>query len=145
MKIAVDSSVIIAGVHANHPRHALAVGWITRAMAEHRLVVSHLTLLEVYAVLTRLPGDFRVTPSEARDLLAATVQSNMAVVPFVPESIWKTLESLALCSAAGGRSYDAFVAKTVREAGAEAIATFNPAHFDGLADMQLIDPSAVLL
>jgi predicted nucleic acid-binding protein len=143
MKIAVDASVIVCGVHANHPRHALAAAWLLRAISEHSLLVSHHTILEVYAVLTRLPADFRVTPSEARDLLMATVKKNMRVVPFSAESIWKVVDFFVVSSVAGGRSYDAFVAEVVRNAGAEAIATFNPAHFRDLTQMKVIDPSQV--
>jgi len=140
--IGVDSSLIVAAVHANHPRHALAAGWLVRSIGEHRLVVAHHTILEVYAVLTRLPGELRVTPSETRDLLIGTVKANMTVANFQPEAMWSILEKLVLCSAAGGRSYDAFILSTLQACGAEAIATLNPSHFRDLApEFRIIDPS----
>ena len=56
MNIGVDSNVIVAGVHANHPYHALAANWLVQNLAEHQLMAAHYSVLESYAVLTRLPG-----------------------------------------------------------------------------------------
>jgi predicted nucleic acid-binding protein len=142
MNIGVDCGVIVAGVHANHPYHALAANWLVQNLAEHQLMAAHHSVLESYAVLTRLPGDLRVSPSEARDLLTATVQSNMIIPRFDAESIWTTIETLVLSSVVGGRSYDAFILQILRSVGAQAIATFNPTHFQDLeSDMLVIDPS----
>ena len=141
MKIGIDSSVIIAGVHANHPRHAAAAHWLVGAMSMHELVVCHHSILEAYAVLTSLPGSFRVTPSEARDLLSATVMENMSLAGFEPGSIWAILAAFIPKSAAGGRSYDAFVARVLYAHGAQAVATFNTKHFAGLIEgFTVIDP-----
>jgi predicted nucleic acid-binding protein len=140
--IGVDSSIIIAGVHANHPLHALAANWIVHNLSVHKLLAPHYSVLESYAVLTRLPGDLRITPSEARNLLTTTVSNNMIVPRFDAESIWATIDTMVISSVAGGRSYDAFVMQILKDAGAEALATFNPNHFRDLADgVTLIDPS----
>ena len=144
MKIGIDSSVIIAGVHANHPRHAAASHWLVQSLSAHELVVCHHSVLESYAILTSLPGDLRVTPSEARDLLEATVKANMVVAGFQPESIWSTLGSFVPMTAVGGRSCDAFVACVLHAYGTRAVATFNPKHFAGLIEgLQVIDPGEI--
>ena len=144
MKIGIDSSVIVAGVHANHPRHGAAAQWLVQALTAHELMVCHHSVLESYAVLTSLPGELRVTPSEARDLLEATVRANMVVAEFQPESIWSILESLVPLSTAGGRSYDAFTACVLHASGARAISTLNPKHFAGLIEgLQVIDPGEI--
>jgi len=141
MKIGVDSCVIIAGVHANHPRHAAAAHWLVGALSVHQLVVCHLSILEAYAVLTSLPGDSRVTPSEARDLLSATVMENMSIAGFEPGSIWTIVANFIPSSVAGGRSYDAFVARVLHAHGVQAVATFNAKHFAGLIQgFTIIDP-----
>jgi len=133
---------IVAGVHANHPYHALAANWLVQNIAKHQLMASHYPVLESYAVLTRLPGDLRVSPSDARDLLTATVQANMIIPRFDSESIWTTIETLVMASVVSGRSYDAFVLQILRSVGAGAIATFNPTHFQDLeSDMVIIDLS----
>lgn len=142
MKIGIDSSLIVAGVHASHPRHAPAVRWLVHNLADHRLVVSHHSILEAYAVLTRLPGDLRVTPSEARDLLRETIQANMEVAGFPADDTWAMVKSLVEASIVGGRSYDAFILHALKACGAQAIATLNPAHFHGLpGGLRVIDPS----
>ena len=130
--IGVDSSVIIAGVHSNHPRHALAANWLVDNLSEHRLLVAHHSVLESYAVLTRLPGSLRVSPSEARDLLSATVKANMVVPKFDVESIWATLDTMVMASIVDGRSYDAFIFEILKSIGIDAFATFNPHHFHDL-------------
>ena len=143
MTIGVDSNVVIAGVHANHPRHTLAATWLIEALATHRLVVAHHSVLEAYAVLTRLPGDLRISPSEARDLLSQTVRANMEIADLASESTWSHLEGLVMSSVAGGRSYDAIVLRVLRSFGVDAVSTFNPAHFRDLdPEMKIIDPSA---
>jgi predicted nucleic acid-binding protein len=142
MNIGVHSSVIVAGVHANHPYHALAANWLVQNLAEHQLMAAHHSVLESYAVLTRLPGDLRVSPSEARDLLTATVQANMIIPRFDSENIWTTIETLVMSSVVGGRSYDAFILQILRSVGTGAIATFNPTNFRDLeSGMVIIDLS----
>lgn len=142
MKIGIDSSVVVAAVHANHPYHAVAAKWIVENLRAHELVVAQHSVVEAYAVLTRLPGDLCLTPSEARDLLRQTVRANMAVAGLRADSVWTLLESLVASSVAGGHSYDAVIRQALATAGAEAIATFNPSHFRGLGgDVPVIDPS----
>jgi predicted nucleic acid-binding protein len=143
VKIGVDSSVVVAAIHANHPRHAVAALWLVNALAADELVVCHHTVFEAFAILTSLPGSFRVTPSEARDLLVATVRGNMALAGFDPGSTWSILESFVPASVAGGRSYDAFVAGVLHAHGARAVATFNVKHFAGLVEgLSVIDVRA---
>ena len=142
MKIGVDSSVLIAGVHANHPRHAVAATWLIRNIPLHDLMVTHHSVLESYAVLTRLPGELRLSGSEAKQLLESSIRNNMQVADFNASSIWDYIDSLVNHSAVGGNSYDLFSAEILFQSGAEAIATFNVRHFvefDSL--MPIIDPS----
>ncbi len=142
MKIGVDSSVLIAGVHANHPRHALAASWLIRNIPLHELMVSHHSILESFAVLTRLPGELRLTGSETKQLLESTIKPNMQVAEFGASSIWDCIDSLVNHSAVGGNSYDLFSADILYRSGAEAIATFNPRHFSEFSFLlPVIDPS----
>ena len=142
MKIGVDSSILVAGVHANHPLHAVAAGWLIKNIPLHELIVSHHSILETYAVLTRLPGELRLTGLEAKQLLESTIKLNMRVADFSSSSIWDYVDSLVDQSALGGRSYDVFIAEILSKSGAESIATFNTRHFSEFATrMSIIDPS----
>ncbi len=142
MKIGVDSSILVAGVHANHPLHAVAANWLIRNIASNELIVAHHSILETYAVLTRLPGKLRTSGSEAKQLLESTVKSNMHVADFSSVSIWDCIDSIVSHSAVGGHSYDAFIIEILNNAEVEAIATFNTTHFIELTpDLPIIDPA----
>ena len=54
--VGVDTSVMVAAVHANHPMHSAAARWLDAALGSHTVVVAHHSVLEAYAVLTRLPS-----------------------------------------------------------------------------------------
>ena len=47
---------MVAAVHANHPMHSAAARWLDAALGSHTVVVAHHSVLEAYAVLTRLPS-----------------------------------------------------------------------------------------
>ncbi len=119
MTIGADSSLIVAALHANHPRHAAAADWMVRNIGKHRLIVAQHTILEAYAVLTRLPGDLRVSPSEARDLLAASVRPHMTDAGLQKEGIWGLVDRLVESSVIDGRTYDAYIFQALRSDGFE--------------------------
>ncbi len=82
MKIGVDSSILVAGIHANQPLHAVAASWLINNIPLHELIVTHHSILETYAVLTRLSGELRLTGLEAKQLLLVTIKANMEVADF---------------------------------------------------------------
>jgi predicted nucleic acid-binding protein len=142
MKIGVDSSILVAGIHANHPLHAIAASWLVSNIPLHELIVTHHSILETYAVLTRLPGGLRLTGLEAKQLLEETIKTNMQVADFFSSSIWDCIDSLINHSAVGGHSYDVFIAEILNRSEAEAIATFNTKHFSEFSSqLAIIDPS----
>ena len=142
MKIGVDSCILVAGIHASHPLHAVAADWLIRNISSNELIITHHSILEIYAVLTRLPGELRITGPEAKQLLESTVRPNMQIADFSASSIWDCIDSLVNHSAVGGQSYDAFITEILTNAGVEAIATFNTTHFIKLAShLSIIDPS----
>lgn len=105
-------------------------------------MVAHHSIVETYAVLTRLPGELRLTGPETKQLLDATIKPNMKVAEFHSSSIWDCIESLVNHSAVGGRSYDSFIAEILKKSGVAAIATFNTTHFNEFAsELNIIDPS----
>ena len=141
MIIGVDTSVIVAGVHANHPLHGAIVHWLNAAFEDHEVVVAHHSLLEAYAVLTRLPAAYRLTPAETGVGLVGTLRDNARIAPFDGASMWGSLERITGIPASGGGAYDAFVIDVLAAAGVEAIATSNVAEFRRLTSaMRIIDP-----
>ncbi|MFP4378227.1 MAG: type II toxin-antitoxin system VapC family toxin [Spirochaetales bacterium] len=128
-----DTSVIVAAVHANHPSHRLAAPWLDSAFDAHELFVAHPSLIESYAVLTRLPAKYRFSPSEADTVLRETLQDNVTIAPFTSQSSWSALSSLVEAPAAGGAAYDALIIHLLKQAGVDVITTFNVTDFTRLA------------
>ena len=142
MTVGVDTSVIIAAVHANHPVHLSSARWLDATFDEHDVVVAHHSLLEAYAVLTRLPDQYRVAPGEAEIVLRETVEEHARLAPFAAESMWDIIARLTAIPAAGGASYDAFIIRLLSEAGVDVIATYNADDFRRLApSMRIADPA----
>jgi toxin FitB len=142
MKIGIDSSIIIAAVHANHPRHPVASAWLSQGFLVHEIVTAHHCLLEAYAVLTRLPGDLRVSPAEAKEILEGTIKPHVRIADFKASRMWEILSSLFDRQIIGGGSYDVFILEILRRDGIVGFATFNPSHFEHLhMEIEIIDPS----
>ncbi|MBK8996621.1 MAG: PIN domain-containing protein [Myxococcales bacterium] len=111
MKIA-DTSVVVAGFASWHEKHEAA----RRLLDEGLWLVDH-SALETYSVLTRLPPPHRAAGSVVRDFLAARFRR-----PFLrmsPTRHRRFLLGLAGRGIAGGAVYDALIAATAAEAGAE--------------------------
>ncbi|MFW5738048.1 MAG: type II toxin-antitoxin system VapC family toxin [Spirochaetota bacterium] len=142
MTLGVDTSVLVAAVHANHPLHIAASAWLDDALSSHDVVVAHHSVIEAYAVLTRLPGGRRLMPDEAVMAIRETLEGNARIAPFAATSIWDTLAAVADAPAAGGATYDAFIIHVLATAGVDAIVTYNVNDFRRLARGQrVLDPS----
>ena len=111
--IAADTSVLVAGFASWHESHAVA----RRGLAAAH-VPAH-CLVEAYSVLTRLPPPHRVPGPLAADFLARAVTSEpLALSPMAMKAL---PAQLADWGVTGGASYDALIAATAMEFGAELI------------------------
>ncbi|MFN8126601.1 MAG: PIN domain-containing protein [Candidatus Nanopelagicales bacterium] len=107
--IAVDTSVLVAGLCAWHADHDRA----RRVLARGPWLPAH-AYLETYATLTRLPAPYRV---RAADSVALVDQfRNRLLVP-TPEAVIGLPQLLATHSITGGSTYDALIATTVAHPG----------------------------
>lgn len=110
MLLAADTSVavpLLMRSHSLHSRVAAAVrGWDLR-------LTGH-SLAETYSVLTRLPGDARVTAADACRLIDSSFGE--ALLP-LPESIAGLHRSLGRWGIVGGAVYDALVGLAARDHG----------------------------
>lgn len=108
----VDTSVVVAGFATWHERHESA----RRVLDGSPRLVEHCAL-ESYSVLTRLPAPHRAPSDVARDFLAARFRR-----PFLRMSAAshrRFVLGLSDHGIAGGAVYDALIAATAAEAGAE--------------------------
>ncbi|HKS23148.1 MAG TPA: PIN domain-containing protein [Thermoanaerobaculia bacterium] len=138
MIVAVDTNVIITAYAWWDGRQDAAVRAINRFVDEKTLIVPVHALMESYSVLTSLPREYRATPAEAFRALQITF-ANVPVAGLSSDDFWPLLKTLVNRDISGGRIYDAAIAHVAREAGAEAILTFNARHFWG-EGLQVLTP-----
>jgi predicted nucleic acid-binding protein len=130
VKILADTSVLVAGLCADHPRFAAADPWLRRAAeGEFTLLVSQHSLAELYHVLTVLPISPRISPREARDLIEDGLLPTTGVVALSPRDYKLTCGRLARLGIGGGAIFDALIARAAEKAGADRLLTFDVAHF----------------
>jgi predicted nucleic acid-binding protein len=97
------------------------------------MAVAAPTLVEAYAVLTRLPSPHRLSPADALDVLVTSFVQQGELVALEAASYRVLLQSAPAIGVAGGQTYDAVIAACARAAGVSTLLTFNERHFLPLA------------
>ncbi len=110
--LALDTSVAVPLLVASHRDHTAVVRWWDR----REIALSGHALAETYSVLTRLPGDARVTPADAARLIRARFTAPLTLAHETSARLPDLLSSLGI---AGGAVYDALVALAAIEHDAE--------------------------
>jgi len=101
--LAFDTSAAIPFVVRSHSAHLP----LRRQCAGREVALTTHSLAEAYSVLTRLPGDARMTPVDAARLLAVNFAQVIGPDPAVVSKLPDVLAPLGI---AGGAVYDALVA-----------------------------------
>jgi predicted nucleic acid-binding protein len=94
----------------SHHHHADVVRW----WAGQELALSGHALAETYSVLTRLPGDARLSAADAARLLDARFTAPLTLSGPPAQTVHATLSRLGI---AGGAVYDGLVALAAKEHG----------------------------
>jgi predicted nucleic acid-binding protein len=131
VSVFLDTSVLLAGLVDFGPQSAPAQS-LLHAVAEKSVQAPSTAwhcCLEFFSVATRLPPEFRVTPSDAAALLEEEVFSRMAVHDLPASDRAPMMRAVARDAIAGGRIYDAHIAEVARAVGAEVVVTDNRRHF----------------
>lgn len=100
---AVDTSVAVPLVIASHEHHTSVVEWARG----RRLHLSGHAAIETYSVLTRLPGDSRVTPTDAVALLNENFGDPLVLSTRGARDAHRVLARRGI---AGGAAHDGLVA-----------------------------------
>lgn len=108
MTTAVDTSVAVPLLVRSHTRHADVVRW----WDGRELALSGHALAETYSVLTRLPGDARLSGPDAARLLDARFTAPLVLSEPHAQQFHATLSRLGI---AGGAVYDGLVALAAKE------------------------------
>ena len=147
MSVFLDTSVILAGLVDFGPQSAPAQS-LMHAVAEKKVEAETAwhCCLEFYSVATRLPPEFRVSPSDALTLLEEEVFARMAVHELPANNRLPMLRAAAHDAVAGGRIYDSHIADIARAAGARVVVTDNRRHFVSALryDLRVETPSEFL-
>jgi predicted nucleic acid-binding protein len=100
------------------------------------------SIVEAYAVLTRLPSPYRLSPGDAHALLASNFLLGRKMVSLDDLAIRRLLDRLVAEGIAGGQTYDAVIASCARRARVAALLTFNESDFEPFAgaDLQILVP-----
>lgn len=140
-----DTDVLVAAFCGRHDRHEEASGELNRRLSRAApfYVAAH-TLIETYAVLTRLPSPHRLSPNDAFAVLAANLKS-VRVVTLDAADHWRCLSDLKDRGMGGGLTYDALIIYAAKKAGVQDLLTYNIREFQRLrsgAHPDIIQPGA---
>ncbi|HRC86760.1 MAG TPA: PIN domain-containing protein [Thermoanaerobaculia bacterium] len=130
MKALFDTSVLVAALVGQHPRHEAAVQWLNRALAgEFELLLCSHTLAELFATLTSMPLKPRLSAKTAEQLIADLLANPITLVPLEEDDCRGLLVREARLPLTGGVVYDALIARAAEKAGVEVLLTLNPRDF----------------
>lgn len=126
-----DTSVLLGGIVDFGPEvaachkimAAIAAGGVPRPKTAWHCC------LEFYAVATRLPMEFRLTPLEATQLVEQELLGRFEVLDLPADKRPAFVHSLASENVAGGRLYDAHIAEVAYQSGARTLITENLRYF----------------
>lgn len=137
MKCFLDTNVLVAASLTEHEHHNRALFILQKIhQQEAEGGVSAHTLLEIYAILTRLPRHPKLTPFEAESLIEGNVLKHMHVVELTAREYIQLLKRLRQGGVTGGQSYDALHFACALKFGADELYTFNVHHFANLPRME---------
>lgn len=127
MKRLLDTSVLVPAFVSRHPRHERAAEALRQALEGELLVAAH-SLLETWAVLTRLPSSPRISGAMAGRLIRENLKTSRTVTLNARDhdSILARAADLGL---AGGAIYDAIVVQAAIKSAADQLLTLNGSDF----------------
>lgn len=129
-----DTSVMVAGT-IDFGITSVAPMRLLDAIAAEEIAVpttSWHCCLEFYAVTTRLPAEYRLSPSDAHQILEEDVLERWTVCDLPKEGRQSFLRGLVRDRVVGGRLYDAHIAEIARSVGTRTVITENSRHFTTL-------------
>jgi predicted nucleic acid-binding protein len=132
MKILFDTSVLVAASLTQHPEHPTCFPQLQSA--ERGQVEGYLSthsLAETYSILTRLPIQPRMSPSDA-EIVIADLLHYLQVVSLDQHDYQAAIACMVALKLPGGGIFDALIAQAALKAEVDALFTLNPKHFTRL-------------
>lgn len=116
---------------AAHPDHGRTIKIIKRLQASHDslLLCTH-SLVELYAVLSRMPASPRIGPDLAKRLVLENIkQMSIKTISLDADDYMSVLDNMTSLGYVGGIIYDMLIVQAARKAKAERILTLNESDF----------------
>lgn len=133
MKVAFDTSVLVAASVASHRHFSRAIVWLEAAHeGKLQAVVSVHALAEIWSVLTKLPIHPPVSTSAAREAVR-TIADRFEVIPASNSLYAAALDRCAAKNLRSGAIFDALHLISGEAAGADVMLTFNRDDFAKLS------------
>ncbi|GAP95472.1 type II toxin-antitoxin system VapC family toxin [Leptolyngbya sp. NIES-2104] len=133
MKVLFDTSVIVAASLPKHPNHSSCFIQLQAAKSgQIEAYISTHTLAEAYSVLTRMPSQPRMSPSDAKALLSAHL-SYIQAISLELRDYQAAMDQMAALNLPGGGIFDALIAQAALKAAVDRILTLNLKHFTRLS------------
>jgi predicted nucleic acid-binding protein len=133
MKFFCDTSVLVAACVRNHPyfNRARPVLEAAKNGAGQFFISSH-SVAELYSVLTNLPLQPRIVPSEAKTIIDTNILPYFKCINVTAKMYEEAVMSCVQQGASGGVVYDGLLLCCARAAKADRIYTFNVRDFQRL-------------
>ncbi len=130
MRILFDTSTLVAALIESHPAHNRAFPWLqgVRTGKHTGLIAAH-SLAELYAVLTTLPYQPRISPSIARQLIEQDIVNVFEVVVLSDADYLAVVNRLSSLGLIGGAVYDALIVQAASKANVDQVLTLNERDF----------------
>ncbi len=127
MKAFLDTSVLVAAFHADHPHHKPSFDLLRNCQKSDACCGAH-SLAEVYAALTSMRPPRRASGDQVL-LFIGNIRERLSVVGLNEQEYFQMLEASAAAGIAGGAIYDAILGHCALKANAAAIYTWNTKDF----------------
>lgn len=127
MKAFLDTSVLVATFYADHVHHPPSIELFLRYGKDESCCSAH-SLAEVYATLTGMPGQRRVSGHEAL-LFLSDIRDHLTIIPLDEQEYFQMAEASSVANLSGGAIYDAILGQCALKANAEVLYTWNTKDF----------------
>jgi predicted nucleic acid-binding protein len=127
VKAFLDTSVLVASFYEDHLHHEPSFRLLCEQDQSIGCTAAH-CLVEVYAVLTAMPGRSRAGSDEAL-LFLQDVRARLSTITLEERDYFAVLDDAAGVGIAGGAVSDALIARCAIKAETQAIYTWNLKHF----------------
>lgn len=128
MKSFLDTSVLVATFHVDHPHHESSFDLFVRCEKDNACCGLH-SLAEVYGTLTGMRVASRRASGDQALLFVSNIRERFTLVELGEQEYFQTLETAAAAGLVGGAIYGALLGQCVLKVAAETLYTWNTKDF----------------